>query len=76
MTNKASVKPRARPEPVFASAKQLWTRYQISRSTWWRWTKAPSFPAPVRLGHTVRWNVKEVDRYLTRRKAKQGARKS
>ncbi len=74
MTSNKPANLRARVELVIASAKQLWTRYQISRSIWWRWTKAPSFQAPVRIGHTAHWNVKEVDRYLTRRKAKQGAR--
>jgi len=76
MTTKRPAKPRPPPEPVWATAKQLWTRYQISRSTWWRWTKAPSFPAPVRHGHTVRWDAHAVHRYLTRQKAKKAGKKS
>ena len=75
MTTKRPAKPRPPPEPVWATAKQLWTRYQISRSTWWRISKTAGFPDSVRLGRAVRWNVEAVDKYLMRKKTKSGIKK-
>lgn len=49
----------------WATATQLCTKYQVSRTTWWRWSKAADFPAPARYGHTVRWHTEAVDAFLT-----------
>ncbi|MFL1551685.1 helix-turn-helix transcriptional regulator [Pseudomonas sp. D47] len=72
---KRPAKPRPPPEPVWATAKQMWTRYQISRATWWRISKIAGFPKPLHLGRAVRWNVEAVDKYLMRKKTKSGIRK-
>lgn len=53
------------PASGWASAHQLCARYQISRTTWWRWSKSSDCPSPIRFGRTVRWNVNAVDTYLT-----------
>lgn len=53
------------PAGVRATADQICSLYQISRTTWWRWSKAPNFPAPVRFGRTVRWDIAAVDAFLT-----------
>ncbi len=39
---------------TFATTAQLCTRYQVSRTTWWRWSQMPGFPGAVRpLGSLV-----------------------
>lgn len=50
---------------VRATAAQLCARYQISRTTWWRWAKSPGFPKPVRFGRSVRWDPAAVEAFLT-----------
>lgn len=65
----------ARPTLIWATADQFCSRYQISRSTWWRISKTAGFPDPVRFARAVRWNVEEVDKYLMRKKTKSGIKK-
>ena len=55
--------------PVYQPVAKLCERYQVSRTTFWRWSKAPGFPSPVRFGRSVRWNPEFVDAFLTRREA-------
>lgn len=52
-----------------ATAAQLCARYQVSRSTWWRWSKTPGFPEPIRFGRSVRWEPETVDAFLIRQEA-------
>jgi predicted DNA-binding transcriptional regulator AlpA len=52
-----------------ATAAQLCAKYQVSRATWWRWSKAPGFPEPIRFGRSVRWEPETVDAFLTRQEA-------
>lgn len=67
MTKTIIVKPADIPQPgVRATAEQLCRLYQISRTTWWRWSKSPNFPTPIRFGRTVRWDANAVDAFLTR----------
>lgn len=47
-----------------ATAAQLCAKYQVSRSTWWRWSKTPNFPKPLRFGRSVRWDPEPVDAFL------------
>lgn len=42
-------------------------RYQVSATTWWRLSKDEGFPAPIRIGRRVRWNVSECDLFITNR---------
>lgn len=48
-----------------ATAAQFCTKYQVSRTTWWRWSQSPGFPAPMRFGRSVRWSPEAVDSFLT-----------
>ena len=52
-----------------ATAAQLCAKYQVSRATWWRWSKTPGFPEPIRFGRSVRWEPETVDAFLTRQEA-------
>jgi len=52
-----------------ATAAQFCTKYQISRTTFWRWSKEPGFPAPMRFGRSVRWDAEAVDAFLTQMEA-------
>ncbi|AYC34698.1 DNA-binding protein [Pseudomonas cavernae] len=49
---------------ALATAAQLCTKYQVSRTTWWRWSQAEGFPAPIRFGRSVRWDTAAVDAFL------------
>lgn len=53
---------------IRATTEQFCTLYQISRTTWWRWTKAEDFPAPIRVGRIQRWDAEAVDAFLLNRK--------
>ncbi|MBI6955001.1 helix-turn-helix transcriptional regulator [Pseudomonas sp. CCOS 191] len=52
-----------------ATAAQLCAKYQVSRSTWWRWSKTPGFPAPIRFGRSVRWEPESVESFLRSQEA-------
>ena len=52
-----------------ATAAQLCARYQVSRSTWWRWSKTPGFPEPIRFGRSVRWEPESVESFLLSQEA-------
>jgi len=51
------------------TAAQLCVKYQVSRSTWWRWSKIPSFPIPFRFGRSVRWEPESVEPFLRNQEA-------
>lgn len=53
---------------IRATTEQLCTLYQISRTTWWRWSKADNFPAPLRAGRILRWDAEAVDAFLRSQK--------
>ncbi|WP_016715743.1 MULTISPECIES: helix-turn-helix transcriptional regulator [Pseudomonas putida group] len=53
---------------IRATTEQLCTLYQISRTTFWRWTKIDNFPIPIRAGRVLRWDAEAVDAFLTNRK--------
>ncbi|MBN0154368.1 helix-turn-helix domain-containing protein [Pseudomonas aeruginosa] len=56
------------PSPVsWESAQQLCKHFKVCRTTWWRWSKTPGFPAPVRFGRAVRWHSAAVEAFLTSR---------
>ncbi|WP_449101931.1 helix-turn-helix transcriptional regulator [Pseudomonas extremaustralis] len=57
------------PQGVRATTAQVCAKYQVSRTTWWRWSKSPGFPVPMRFGRSVRWSVEAVEAFL----ASQGA---
>ena len=52
-----------------ATAAQLCAKYQVSRATWWRWSKTPGFPAPIRFGRSVRWEPESVETFLLSQEA-------
>lgn len=58
------------PKPgALATSEQLCNRYQISRTTLWRWSKTAGFPAAVRFGRSVRWPTEAVEAFLTQQEA-------
>ncbi|GAB3376298.1 helix-turn-helix transcriptional regulator [Azotobacter armeniacus] len=54
---------------AYATTEQLCCRYQVSRTTWWRWSKTAGFPAAVRFGRSVRWPTEAVEAFLTQQEA-------
>ena len=54
---------------TYGTSAQLCTLYQVSRTTWWRWSQMPGFPRPVRFGRSVRWPVEAVEAFLTPQEA-------
>jgi len=38
--------------------------YKIGRTTFWRMTKQDGFPAPIRFGRAVRWDLAAIDAYM------------
>lgn len=58
------------PKPgTLGTTDQFCTRYQVSRTTWWRWSQTDGFPKPVRFGRSVRWPVEAVESFLTQQEA-------
>lgn len=62
-------KPSLPIEGARATTAQLCAKYQISRSTWWRWSQSPGFPAPIRFGRSVRWDADLVEAFLAQGEA-------
>jgi predicted DNA-binding transcriptional regulator AlpA len=54
---------------TYGTSAQLCTLYQVSRTTWWRWSQMPGFPRAVRFGRSVRWPVEAVEAFLTPQEA-------
>lgn len=54
---------------TFGTTAQLCIRYQVSRTTWWRWSQMPGFPRAVRFGRSVRWPVESIEAFLTSQEA-------
>ncbi|KJS23867.1 MAG: hypothetical protein VR76_14150 [Pseudomonas sp. BRH_c35] len=54
---------------TFKPAAHFCEHLEISRTTWWRWTKTPGFPEPIRFGRSVRWPIEPVERFLTQQEA-------
>lgn len=52
-----------------AAAQDFCNRYQIGRTTFWRMTKLDGFPAAIRFGRAVRWDLAEVEAFLKNREA-------
>lgn len=50
---------------TYGTSAQFCTKYQVSRTTWWRWTQSPGFPCAIRFGRSVRWSSEAVDSFLT-----------
>ncbi|VVM57622.1 hypothetical protein PS645_01085 [Pseudomonas fluorescens] len=71
-TNRASPYTATPNLPIpgtFGTTAQLCTRYQVSRTTWWRWSQMPGFPRAVRFGRSVRWPVESIEAFLTPQEA-------
>lgn len=52
--------------PTYQPVAKLCERYQVSRTTFWRWSKTPGFPNAIRFGRAVRWDADAIDTFLTR----------
>lgn len=57
------------PIGAFGTAAQFCALFQISRTTFWRLSNQPGFPAPARFGRAVRYNTAAVEAFLTKRGA-------
>ncbi len=45
----------------FLSDKKVADRYEIGRSTVWRWLKTnPDFPPPIKLAGSTRWKLSDL----------------
>ncbi|QTN34842.1 helix-turn-helix transcriptional regulator [Cognatishimia activa] len=53
---------------VYLSSNQVQERYQISRSSLYRWQDEPSigFPRPVKVGHRILWRDSDLDAFDAR----------
>lgn len=66
IANRTTVAAPNLPIPgTLATTEQLCNRYQVSRTTWWRWSQSAGFPRPVRFGRSVRWSSEAVEAFLT-----------
>jgi prophage regulatory protein len=56
---------------VYISDRQLATRFNVQRSTIWRWCKTdPTFPKPVSLSPgCTRWRAAEIEQWESARAA-------
>ena len=54
---------------TFGTTAQLCTKYQVSRTTWWRWSQTEGFPKPISFGRSVRWDDSAVEAFLTQQEA-------
>lgn len=52
-----------------AASQDFCNLLQIGRTTFWRLTKMDGFPAPIRIGRAVRWDLAEVEAFLKNREA-------
>lgn len=52
----------------YLAANQVQERYQISRSTLYRWQEDDSirFPAPVKIGHRILWRESDLEAFDAR----------
>lgn len=56
--------------PTYLRDTDLAERFQVSRSTIWRWTRRGQFPAPVKISDGfVRWRQADVDSWEDQRQA-------
>ncbi|MDP9663794.1 UNVERIFIED_ORG: putative DNA-binding transcriptional regulator AlpA [Pseudomonas cremoricolorata] len=67
--NSCTEAPRLPIPGTRATAAQLCAKYQVSRSTWWRWSKTPGFPTPIRFCRSVRWEPESVESFLRSQEA-------
>lgn len=53
---------------IYTSDRQLSARYNVHRSTIWRWAKTdPTFPKPVKLSaQCSRWKLSEIEAWELR----------
>jgi excisionase family DNA binding protein len=62
------------PQRHLATFREICALLRISRVTGHRWRNDPAmhFPAPIRLGRTVRFDLDEIERWLNSRVSKNG----
>lgn len=47
----------------YITDKDLMKRYDISRATVWRWSKAGLLPKPVKLNGSTRWDIEALEKF-------------
>ena len=50
------------------TAAQVCKEMHISRTTLHRWRTAFGFPPPLKVGHTIRFDIQEVEAWASKRK--------
>jgi predicted DNA-binding transcriptional regulator AlpA len=62
---------------VYVSVAQLARRYNVVRSTIWRWVSRGELPPPVKFSDQVtRWRLDEIERHDAERAGKRKRRKA
>ncbi|WP_288131789.1 helix-turn-helix domain-containing protein [Microbulbifer sp.] len=51
------------PYPQYFSDKSLAARYEVSRSTIWRWTANGQLPKPVQINGSTRWRISDIEKW-------------
>jgi prophage regulatory protein len=51
-----------RDQNHYVSDKTLAARYDVSRSTIWRWSHIGQLPKPVKIFGSTRWAISEIER--------------
>ena len=48
----------------YLSDKKVASRYEVGRSTVWRWLKTnPGFPSPIKLAGSTRWRLSDLEQW-------------
>jgi predicted DNA-binding transcriptional regulator AlpA len=50
--------------PALLNAKRAASLVGVSMRTWWRLNSAAKIPAAVRVGHSKRWRVQELEEWI------------
>ena len=55
---------------TYLKRQQLEAKFDVSRATIYRWTKAGNFPSGIHLGQNmVRWKVSDIEAWLEEKEA-------
>jgi len=62
--------PRHHLPETYLKRQELEAKFQVSRATIYRWTKAGCFPAAIHLGdNMVRWKLSDIDNWIAKKEA-------
>jgi len=56
-------------QPAYFSDRQVASRYNVDRTTWWRWVNNGQAPKPIKLSPgCTRWRVSDLEQWEEERK--------